>query len=129
MFYSTTHSTHFNYGYMSTDIWWTVIQIAREETHCRLVARVLLYARSHRQYITYHGLCYTSRGALAGTRNSLVGSIRGPIPSWADALPWSYISFLNLLRVVLSVRLFHKGSNTLSQTHTSIIWILLKAVN
>ena len=23
---------------------------------------------------TYHGLCYTSRGALAGTRNSLMGS-------------------------------------------------------
>ena len=32
-------------------------------------ARVLLYAPSHRQDNTYHGLCYTSRGALAGTRN------------------------------------------------------------
>ena len=43
----------------------------REETCClhmgysfRLTARVLLYASSHRQYNTYHGLCYTSRGAL-----------------------------------------------------------------
>ena len=36
----------------------------------RLAARVLLYASSHRQDNTYHGLCYTSRGALAGTRNS-----------------------------------------------------------
>ena len=36
----------------------------------RLTARVLLYASSHRQDNTYHGLCYTSRGALAGTRNS-----------------------------------------------------------
>ena len=36
----------------------------------RLAARVLLYAPSHRQDNTYHGLCYTSRGALAGTRNS-----------------------------------------------------------
>ena len=35
-----------------------------------LAARVLLYASSHRQDNTYHGLCYTSRGALAGTRNS-----------------------------------------------------------
>ena len=35
----------------------------------RLTARVLLYAPSHRQDNTYHGLCYTSRGALAGTRN------------------------------------------------------------
>ena len=33
----------------------------------RLAARVLLYASSHRQDNTYHGLCYTSRGALAGT--------------------------------------------------------------
>ena len=35
-----------------------------------LAARVLLYAPSQRQDSTYHGLCYTSRGALAGTRNS-----------------------------------------------------------
>ena len=28
---------------------------------------------SHRQDNTYHGLCYTSRGALAGTRNSSMG--------------------------------------------------------
>ena len=35
----------------------------------RLAARVLLYAPSHRQDRTYHGLCYTSRGSLAGTRN------------------------------------------------------------
>ena len=28
-----------------------------------------LYAPSHRQDDTYHGHCYTSRGALAGTRN------------------------------------------------------------
>ena len=49
----------------------------------RLTARVLLYAPSHRQDNTYHGLCYTSRGALAGTRNSSMGpphegSIRRP---------------------------------------------------
>ena len=50
---------------------------AREKTRCRhmgysfrLAARVLLYAPSHRQDSTYHSLCYTSRGALAGTRNS-----------------------------------------------------------
>ena len=52
----------------------------REETRCRhicysfrLAARVLLYAPSHRQDNTYHGLCYTSRGALARTRNSSMG--------------------------------------------------------
>ena len=35
----------------------------------QLAARVLLYAPSHRQDSTYLGLCYTSRGALAGPRN------------------------------------------------------------
>ena len=34
-----------------------------------------LYASSHRQDNTYHDLCYTSRGALAGTRNSSMGPI------------------------------------------------------
>ena len=37
----------------------------------QLTARVLLYASSHRQDSTYHSLCYTSNGALAGMRNSL----------------------------------------------------------
>ena len=77
MFYLTTHSTHFIYGYMASDIWLRTILIVRKETRCRhigysyrLTARVLLYAPSHRQDNTYHGLCCTSRGALAGTRNS-----------------------------------------------------------
>ena len=39
----------------------------------RLTARVLLYAPSHRQDKTYHGLFYTSRGTLAGTRNRSIG--------------------------------------------------------
>ena len=77
MFYLTTHSTHFIYGYMASDIWLRTILIVRKETRCRhigysyrLTARVLLYAPSHRQDSTYHGLCCTSRGALAGTRNT-----------------------------------------------------------
>ena len=81
MFYLTTHSTHFIYGYMASDIWLRTILIVRKETCCRhigysyrLAARVLLYAPYHRQDNTYHGLCYTSRGALAGTRNSSMGS-------------------------------------------------------
>ena len=72
MFYLTTHSTHFIYGYMASDIWLRTILLVRKETRCRhigysyqLTARVLLYAPSHRQDNTYHGLCYTSRGALA----------------------------------------------------------------
>ena len=70
----------------------------REETRCRhmgysfrLTAWVLLYAPSHRQDSTYHGLCYTSREALAGTWNSSMGSpdegsIRRPIEPWANDL-------------------------------------------
>ena len=80
MFYLTTHSSHFIYGYMASDIWLRTILIVREETRCRhigysfrLAARVLLYASSHRQDSTYHSLCYTSRGALSGTRNGSMG--------------------------------------------------------
>ena len=91
MFYLMTHSTHFIYGYMASDIWLRTIWIVRKETCCRhigysyrLTARVVLYAPSHRQDNTYHSLCYTSRGALAGTRNSSLGpphegSIQRPI--------------------------------------------------
>ena len=33
-----------------------------------------IYAPSHRQDSTFYSLCYTSRGALAGMRNSSMGS-------------------------------------------------------
>ena len=76
MFYLLTHSTHFIYGYMASHIGLRTILIVRKETRSyRLTTRVLLYAPSHRQDNTYHGLCYTSRGALAGTRNSSMGPI------------------------------------------------------
>ena len=57
----------------------------------RLTARVLSYAPSHRQDSTYHSLFYTSRRALAGTRNSSMGphhegSIWRPITLWVNAL-------------------------------------------
>ena len=61
MFYLTTHSTHFIYGYMASNIWLRTILIVRKETRCRhigysfrLPARVILYAPSHRQDCTYH---------------------------------------------------------------------------
>ena len=83
MFYLMTHSTHFIYGYMASDIWLRTILIVRKETRCchigysfRLTARVLLYATSHRQDSAYHGLCYSSCGALAGMRNSSNGPPR-----------------------------------------------------
>ena len=65
MFYLMTHSTHFYlrlYGVSDSEK-------GNIGYSLRLTARVLLYAPSHRQDSTYHSLCYTSRGALAGTRN------------------------------------------------------------
>ena len=72
MFYLMMHSTHFilwlyGVGHMVKD------HSDSERgnplpTHMgysfRLTARVILYAPSHRQDSTYHGLCYTSRGAM-----------------------------------------------------------------
>ena len=50
MFYLTTHSTHFIYGYIASDM----VKDHSEETHCRhmgysflLAPRVILYAPSH----------------------------------------------------------------------------------
>ena len=88
----------FNYGYIS------VRHIVKDHSDCKkgnllpphrllflINSKDFLYAPSHRQDSTYHGLCYTSRGALAWTRNSsmgssLEGSIRWPIAPWANAL-------------------------------------------
>ena len=82
---------------MASDIWLRTILLVRKVTRCRhigysfrLAARVLLYAPSPRQDSTYHGLCYTSRGALAGTRYSSMGS-----PHEGSILPRSYISVPN----------------------------------
>ena len=77
MFYLKTHSTHFIYGYMASDIWLRIILIVRKETRCRLIG--YSYRLTARVFFictiphTYHGLCYTSRGALAGTRNISMG--------------------------------------------------------
>ena len=91
MFYLTTHSTHFIYGYMASDIWLRTIMIVTKETRCRhigysyrLTSRVLLYAPSHRQDNTYHGLCYTSlehwlEREIAQWGPPHEGSIRRPI--------------------------------------------------
>ena len=73
-FYLTTHSTHFIYGYMASD------HSDSEKGNPLLPHRLLLSINSKGSFIctipqdnTYHGLCYTSRGALAGTRNSSMG--------------------------------------------------------
>ena len=69
MFYLTMHSTHFIYSYMVKDH-------SDSERENLLLPHGLLflsYAPPHRQDSTYHSLCYTSRGALAGMRNNSMG--------------------------------------------------------
>ena len=66
---------------MASDRWYNTTQTAREETrymgyYFRLADWVLLYAPLHTQDNINHGLSYTSRGALAGTRNSSMGPAR-----------------------------------------------------
>ena len=73
-FYLMTHS-HFIYGYMASDIWLRTIRIMRKEIRCHHRLLFLINSKGsfictiHRQDCTYHGLCYTSRGVLAGTRH------------------------------------------------------------
>ena len=82
MFYLTTHSTHFIYGYMASDM----------DYSFRLAARVLLYASSHRQDNTYHDLCYTSRVTM---HIYMVRWVVGLILHGMD--PLSYFSFQPVL--------------------------------
>ena len=110
MFYLTTHSTHFIYSYMASDIWLRAFLIVTKETcrhhmgySFRLTARVLLYASSHRQDNTYHGLWYTSRGALAGSRNSSMGR-----PWRIDPATHRTMSYISLPRPLKDPLYFNK---------------------
>ena len=89
----------------------------------RLIAMVLLYAPSHRQDCTYHGLCYTSRGALAETRNSSMGpphegSIQRPIAQWANALTKElHLDRVDSLVVIWENKQHYKYSRNSSKCH------------
>ena len=91
----TTHRTMSERSYHGA-----TYRYRREKTRCRhmgysfrLAVSVLLYASSHRQDNTYHGLCYTSRGALTGTRNSTMKDRSDdPLYHKRTLLPQSYIS-------------------------------------
>ena len=69
----------------------------------------------HRQDSTYHGLCYTSRGELAGTRKNSMGP---PMKDLSDdpshhertLLPRSYISLLTTYRT-MSERSYHGATS------------------
>ena len=133
MLYLTTHSTHFIYGYMVSE---------REEIRChhmgysfRLATRVLLCARSHRQNSTYHGLCYTSRGALAGTGNSSMcppheGSIRRLIAPWANALTME-LQNVNALgeKYLLELQLKHRPTAITARSKNEAVCKLKTTTN
>ena len=106
-------------------------KITREETSChhmgyyfRLTARVLLCAPSHRQDNTYDGLCYTSRGALAGMRNSSMGPPWRIYPTthrtmsersyhWATSRSWVISMF-----VIIYVLLTHETRRRIKRRRT-----------
>ena len=109
MFYLTTHSTHFIYGYMASNIWLRTILIVRKETRCRhigysfrLTARVLLYAPSHRQDCTYHTAFVTPvvehrlERELAQWVHPMKDRSDDPPHHERTLLPRSYISLLFL---------------------------------
>ena len=48
MFYLTTHSTHFIYGYMASDIWLRTILIVRKERE-----REMFYLTTHSTHFIY----------------------------------------------------------------------------
>ena len=88
----------------------------------RLTARVLLYPQSHRQDSRYHGFCYTSRGALVGTRNrsmgpSHEGSIRRPIAPWENTMTCIYIYIFIYLFIYLFI---YFGPVTPTVIHSTI---------
>ena len=105
MFYLTRHTTHFNYGYMASDIWLRTILIVRNKTcshhiaySFRLTAMVLLYAPSHRQDSTYHSLCYTSRRAL--WVHPMKDRSDDPSHHEQTLLPQSYISLPIIMEIL-----------------------------
>ena len=96
---------------MASDIWLRTVLIVRKETRCRHIGSLIdqqqgFFYMHHPtdKMIPYHGLCYTSHGALAGTRNSSMGpphegSNWRPIALWANALHLSYVPLLPTDRI------------------------------
>ena len=68
MFYLMTHLTHFIYSYHS-DSERGNLPLPFHHYSFQLAATDILYAPSNKQDTTYHGHCYTTYGALAGTIN------------------------------------------------------------
>ena len=107
MFYLMTHSTHFIkqlYGrHMVNDH-------SERVRGNPLPPHGLLFQNSSKgsymhhpiDRITYHGLCYTSRGALVGTRNSSMGAPHeGSIRRLTNTAVFHQISYGSLCMLVI----------------------------
>ena len=103
LFYLTTHSTHFIYGYMASYISLRTILIVRKETRCRHIS-----INSKGCFIMHHPtdrIAHTTAFVTPVVEHWLEreiaqwvqpneGSIRRPIAPWANALPLSYVPLL-----------------------------------
>ena len=95
MFYLTTHSTHFIYGYMMLDM---VKDHSDSEIGNLLLPHVLLFLSSrkillytpfHRQDSTYHSLCYTIRGHWL--ERDIVQCVHHEGSIWWSIAPWANV--------------------------------------
>ena len=77
MFYLTTHSTHFMYGYMASDIWLRTILIMRKETCCCHIGY------SYQQWFFY---MHHPKDRITHTTAFVT-----PIVPWVNTLPLSYV--------------------------------------
>ena len=114
MFYLTTHSTHFIYGYMASDIWLRTILIVRKETRCRHIG----YSNQLEQGFFYmhhptDRITHTTAFVTPVVEHWLereIGQWVHPMKDWSDdppqhdrtLLPWSYISLPQSLEVLKS---------------------------
>ena len=80
MFYLTTHSIHFIYGYMASNIWLRTILIVRKETHCSHIGYSFrLTANFFYMHYPTDKIAHTTPFVIpvmehwAGTRNSSMG--------------------------------------------------------
>ena len=93
MFYLTTHSTHFIYGYMMSDIWQRTTQIAKEEP-CRrhMDYSFRLFCMHHLTDRITHTTAFLKPVVDYWLEREIAqwvhheGSIRRPIAPWANAL-------------------------------------------
>ena len=107
MFYLMTHLTHFIYDYMGSHIRITTTEIRRGHPLPSLHGLLFLIsskgsfnAPSHKHDSTYHGLSYTSRGALTWMRNRSMGPPGGIDPTTYHTISGrSTIEFLGFYEI------------------------------